>query len=130
MRCSRAGVYPGITEYPLDISLRQPMQLSHTPVNTPLSIHIDTSELTQSERVLACCAIAKEKLETGDYDSGCAALEPWWTLGKWPRHSGLTDGATAELLLVSGALSGWVASSQQIPGGRKPAEALLSGAIA
>lgn len=99
-------------------------------MNTPLSIHIDTPELTQSERVLACCAIAKEKLETGDYDSGCAALKPWWTLGQWPHHSGLTDGATAELLLVAGTLSGWVASSQQIPGGRKPAEALLSGAIA
>ena len=100
------------------------------PVNTLRSIHSDTPELTQSERVLACCAIAKEKLEAGDYDSGCAALEPWWTLGDWPRHLGLTDEATAELLLVAGTLSGWAASSQQIAGGRKPAEALLSGAIA
>ncbi len=77
-----------------------------------------------------CCRIAKEKLETGDYDSGCATLEPWWTLGQWPRHAGLTDAAAGELLLVAGTLSGWVASCQHIPGGRKPAEALLSGAIA
>jgi signal transduction histidine kinase/ActR/RegA family two-component response regulator len=80
--------------------------------------------------VLACCAIARGKLEVGDYDSGCAALERWWTLGQWPRHAGLTNLATAELLLVAGTLSGWVASSQRIPGGRKPAEALLSGAVA
>src|SRR6185369_17797357 len=86
--------------------------------------------LSQSEEVLACCEIARQKLETGEYNAGCAALEEWWRLGEWPRHRGLTDTATAELLLVAGTLSGWVASSQQIPGGRKPAEALLSGAIA
>jgi tetratricopeptide (TPR) repeat protein len=51
-------------------------------------------------------------------------------LGEWPKQSGLSCLATAELLLVAGTLSGWVASSKQILGGRKPAEALLSGAIA
>jgi len=99
-------------------------------VNRPLSTHLDIPELSQSEQVLVCCTIAKEKLEAGDYDSGCAALAPWWTLGRWPRHAGLTNAATAELLLIAGTLSGWVASSQHIPGGRKPAEALLSGAVA
>ena len=92
--------------------------------------NVATPPLTRSEEVLACCAIAREKLEAGNYDSGCAALASWWTLGEWPRHAGLSDSATAELLLVAGTLSGWVASSQRIPGGRKPAEALLSGAIA
>ncbi len=87
-------------------------------------------ELSPSEQVLASCAIAREKLEAGDYDSGCLALRPWWSLGEWPLQSGLTNSAAAELLLVAGTLSGWVASSKQILGGRKPAEALLSGAIA
>src|SRR6185369_3941546 len=86
--------------------------------------------LSQSEEVLACCEIARQKLETGEYNAGCDALEEWWRLGEWPRHRGLTDTATAELLLIAGTLSGWVASSQQIPGGRKPAEGLLSGSIA
>ena len=99
-------------------------------MNTPATSHLETSPLTQSEQVIACCAIAREELEAGDYDSGCAALEHWWTLGQWPRHFGLTNLAFAELLLVAGTLSGWVASSQRIPGGRKPAEALLSGSIA
>jgi signal transduction histidine kinase/ActR/RegA family two-component response regulator len=86
--------------------------------------------LTTSEQVLACCAIAREKLELGDYDAGCDALQPWWVLGDWPRHSGLNNLAAAELLLAAGTLSGWVASCKHIPGGRKPAEALLSGSIA
>ncbi|HET8669450.1 MAG TPA: hypothetical protein VFM05_02135, partial [Candidatus Saccharimonadales bacterium] len=85
---------------------------------------------TASEQVLASCALAREKLEAGDYDAGCLALRPWWTLGEWPQQIGLTNSAAAELLLVAGTLSGWVASSKQILGGRKPAEALLSGAIA
>ena len=86
--------------------------------------------LSQSEEVKACCAIAREKLELGDYEAGCAALQRWWTLGEWPRHTGLDSFASAELLLVTGTLSGWMASSKHMAGGRKPAEALLNGAIA
>ena len=98
----------------------------------PLLNHITKAEssLTTSEHVLACCAIAREKLELGDYDAGCEALQPWWILGKWPQQSGLGNLAAAELLLVAGTLSGWVASCKHVPGGRKPAEALLSGSIA
>ena len=91
---------------------------------------IPEPSLSPTEQVLACCALAREKLEVGDYDSGCAALQPWWTLGEWPEQAGLSNLAAAELLLVAGTLSGWVASSKHIPGGRKPAEALLSGSIA
>src|SRR5262249_45475573 len=86
--------------------------------------------LSTSEQVKACCAMAREKLETGDYEAGCAALEAWWRLGEWPRHWGLDGLASAELLLVAGTLSGWVASSSQTTGGRKPAEALLNGSVA
>ena len=42
------------------------------------------SPLSESERVLACCTIAREKLEIGDYAAGVAALEQWWSLGIWP----------------------------------------------
>jgi len=86
--------------------------------------------LSASEQVLAACTAAREKLEIGDYDGGCTGLQLWWRLGEWPRLSGLSTLASAELLFMAGTLSGWVASSQQIPGGRKSAEALLSGSIA
>ena len=91
---------------------------------------ISEDSLTASEQVLIGCSIAQEKLEIGDYEAGCQGLQRWWTLGKWPRLSGLSTLASAELLFVAGTLSGWVASSKQIPGGRKSAEALLSGSIA
>jgi signal transduction histidine kinase/ActR/RegA family two-component response regulator/predicted negative regulator of RcsB-dependent stress response len=99
-------------------------------MDTSVVEHFGAPALTMSEQVLACCAIAREKLVAGDYDSGCDALHHWWTLGEWPRQSGLSNSAAAELLLVAGTLSGWVASSKRIPGGRKPAEALLNGSIA
>ena len=82
-----------------------------------------------SEQVKACCTIAREKLEAGDYDEGCAALQRWWTVGEWPTHSGLEDRAAAELLFTAGVLSGLVGSIKQTFGGQKPAEALLNGAI-
>jgi len=90
----------------------------------------ELSPLTLSEQVEACCIIAREKLERGDYDAGCATLREWWTIGEWPKQDGLSQSAAAELLLVAGTLSGWVASTRQIAGGQKGAEGLLNGAIA
>jgi len=87
------------------------------------------SPLSESERVQACCTIAREKLEIGDYAGGVAALKSWWALGIWPRHRDLTDAAAAELLLTAGTLSGWMATTKQVNGGQKPAEAMLNGAI-
>jgi signal transduction histidine kinase/FixJ family two-component response regulator len=92
--------------------------------------HLESSPLTLSEQVEACCVLARERLETGDYDLGCAALQKWWTMGESPKHSGLTDRAAAELFFTAGVLSGWVSSTRQTYGGQKPAEGLLNGAIA
>lgn len=88
------------------------------------------SPTTASEQVLECCTTAREKLEVGDYDAGCVALQPWWTIGEWPKQTGLSQVAAAELLLTAGTLSGWVASTRHIEGGQNCAERLLSGAIA
>ena len=90
---------------------------------------IEYAPLTPSEEVHAFCTIAREKLEMGDYEAGCAALQPWWTIGEWPRQEGLSALAAAELLLIAGTLDGWVASTRQIVGGQKCAKRLLSGAI-
>jgi len=86
--------------------------------------------MTESERVEACCLIAREKLEVGDYEAGCAVLQPWWQLGSWPKHEGLLQRASAELLLIAGTLSAWIASTKRVQGAQKPAEALLNGSIA
>ena len=86
--------------------------------------------LSVDERVHACCTIAREKLEVGDYAAGCASLQPWWTFGEWPKHWILSNEAAADLLLTAGTLSGWIASTKQTLAGQKPAESLLNGAIA
>ncbi len=99
-------------------------------VEMKTSRQIDTAPLTLSEQVTACCTIARERLEAGQYDAGCAALQPWWTVGQWPVLAGLEAQAAAELLLTAGVLSGWIASTKQTYGGQKPAEGLLNGAIA
>jgi signal transduction histidine kinase/FixJ family two-component response regulator len=88
------------------------------------------SSLTASEEVLERCILSREKLELGDYDAGCAALQPWWTIGEWPKQVGLNQLAAAELLLTAGTLSGWVASTRHLDGGQNYAERLLSGAVA
>jgi len=92
--------------------------------------HVDYSPATASEQVLECCKIAREQFELGDYDAGCAALQPWWTLGEWPQQAGLSLLAAAELLLTAGTLGGWVASTRHVDGGQNCAERLLSGAVA
>ncbi len=96
---------------------------------TELKTQNQSSSLTASEQVKACCTIAREKIEAGDYDEGCAALQRWWTVGEWPKHSGLEERAAAELLFTAGVLSGLVGSIKQMFGGQKPAESLLNGAI-
>src|SRR5690348_15255584 len=105
------------------------MNVGHSPVlATPYSSD-PCSRLRESERVEACCITAREKLEIGDYVAGIAVLEPWWTFGNWPNHNDLSDSAAANLLLIAGTLSAWMATTQQVSGGQKPAEAMLNGAI-
>src|SRR5437868_9816218 len=90
--------------------------------------HADS--LQESERVRACCTIAREKIEIGDYDAGCSALAPWWKQGEWPNQKGLDQLAAAELLLITGCLTDSVARAKRIVGGQRLAEALISGSIA
>jgi len=91
---------------------------------------VDSVPLSTSERVQACCTIAREHLESGDYEAGCSSLNAWWKLGDWPMHQGLTNRASAELLLTAGILSGWIAGTRQVHGEQKQAAGLLNGAIA
>src|SRR6202171_6373406 len=92
--------------------------------------HIHSSPLTVSEMVQACCTIAREQIEIGDYEAGCAALQRWWNTGEWPRQFGLEPQAAAELMLTAGMLSGWVAGTGRVQGSQQLSEGLLNGGIA
>jgi signal transduction histidine kinase/ActR/RegA family two-component response regulator len=91
---------------------------------------IQRHSLADSERILACCIIAREKIQIGDYDAGCAVLAFWWRVGEWPNLKGLDGLAAAELLLTSGSLSDSVARVKRIVGGQRLAEALINGSLA
>src|SRR5215212_9769759 len=83
-----------------------------------------------SEQVLNCCTLAREKIEIGDYDAGCAVLSRWWQLGKWPTQHSLEPVAAAELLLTAGSLTDSAVRVKRMVGNQRIAEALISGAIA
>lgn len=98
--------------------------------NIVCSVAVPHDQFGQSERVLACCTIAREKIEVGNYDAGCDLLTSWWKLGEWPNQEGLSEHAAAELLLIAGSLTESIARAKRIVGGQRLAEALLCGAIA
>ncbi|MDQ1728058.1 MAG: hypothetical protein QOD33_183 [Pyrinomonadaceae bacterium] len=100
------------------------------PADTNLLKRLQASPLTISEQVQASCTIAREQLEVGDFDGGCATLRRWWEIGEWPRQQGLNQMAAAELLLTTGTLSDAIARTKRVAGGQRLAEALLNGAIA
>ncbi|HEV7681034.1 MAG TPA: ATP-binding protein [Pyrinomonadaceae bacterium] len=91
---------------------------------------VESVPTTPSHQVLESCAKARQKIEIGDYDAGCAALQQWWTIGEWPKQADLSQEAAAELFLTAGTLNGWVATTRRTAGGQKSAERLLSGAVA
>ena len=90
----------------------------------------ELEDFRETERVLNSCTIARQKIETGEYDAGCSALAPWWKLGEWPNQQDLKPGAAAELLLTTGSLTDSVVRVTRMVGGQRLAEALISGAIA
>jgi DNA-binding winged helix-turn-helix (wHTH) protein/Tfp pilus assembly protein PilF len=96
--------------------VRIPNQLQKTPTTT--------------EHVQVACSIARAQINLGNYDGARAVMQPWWTMGQWPKLAGLGPHSSADLLYTSGVLASSVSSTRQVPRGQKHAEALLSGAIA
>lgn len=90
---------------------------------------LPSPSLTPAEEVQVFCVIAREQIDAGNYDAACAVLKRWWTMGEWPKLDGLNSRLAADLLLTTGTLAGFVASTRQLSIGQKHAEALLNGAI-
>jgi TolB-like protein/Tfp pilus assembly protein PilF len=103
---------------------------THSDGSPDLPVRIPFGQLPSNEEVQVFCAIAREQIDVGNYEAACLVLKRWWTLGSWPRLSGLDSKSCADLLFTTGEVAGFVASAQQIPDGQKNAELLLSGSIA
>src|SRR5258707_3768305 len=72
----------------------------------------------------------EEPMSAGDYEAAREALAGVWSrIGERPRTEGLAPKDQAEVLLRTGALSGWLGSSGQIPGAQGFAKDLISESI-
>jgi len=91
---------------------------------------IASIDLTPSEQVQVYCTIAREQMDSGNYDAACKVLNWRWTFGNWPRLDGLNQQSCADLLFTAGELASYVANTTQMPRGQKHAEQLLNGSIA
>jgi tetratricopeptide (TPR) repeat protein len=91
---------------------------------------IASIDLTPSEQVQVYCTIAREQMDSGNYEAACKVLSWRWAFGNWPSLDGLNQQSCADLLFTAGELASYVANTTQIPRGQKHAEELLNGSIA
>src|SRR3977135_580008 len=78
----------------------------------------------------AKCRAAKELASAGDYEAAREVMHDLWDgIGQRPRIEGLAPRDQADVLLRAGALSGWLGSSEQVPGAQGFAKDLISESI-
>lgn len=86
--------------------------------------------LTGEERVLLRCRVAKELIEVGNYDAARDAMtEVWPDFWSRPASDGLSETATAEVLLRVGVLAGWIGSVRQIEDSQEMAKSFITESI-
>lgn len=80
-----------------------------------------------SDRAQELCARAKALEEAGKFEEARLILNEFWQrIGERPKLDDLDRPVRAELLLRVGALSGWIGSTNQIPGAQEIAKDLIS----
>ena len=79
------------------------------------------------DNALPLCELAWQLEEAGEFERAAETLQPFWKgLPHRPDTDGLSEEATAELLLRTGILTGWLGSAKQIPGSQEIAKDLIS----
>lgn len=88
---------------------------------------LDNPSLTAAERALLRCEAAADLMLRGQYEAAREALgELWDGVGQRPKVEELDGITTAEVLLQSGVLSGWLGSCRQMAGAQEAAKNLIS----
>jgi tetratricopeptide (TPR) repeat protein len=96
-------------------------------IDSKVSIQQQNSTSSLSERAQDLCARAKVLEEAGEFEDARATISEFWQrIGERPRVEGLDERARAEVLLRTGALSGWIGSSSQIAGAQEIAKDFIS----
>jgi len=80
-----------------------------------------------ADDVLPLCQLAKNLEEAGEFERAAETLSPFWSgLPDPPTTTGLQEEAHAELLLRTGALTGYLGSAKQVFGAQEIAKDLIS----
>lgn len=81
-----------------------------------ISPKLDLSHLTPNEQAELKCRTALELKDRDEHDASREAMFPIWNgvIGSRPNTKGLNDAVTAEVLLITGILSGWLGSRSEI----------------
>lgn len=88
---------------------------------------LDNPSLTADERALLRCEVAADLTLRGQYEEARDALGDLWRgIGQRPNVEGLEEGATAEVLLQVGVLSGWLGACKQVADAQEAAKNLIS----
>jgi tetratricopeptide (TPR) repeat protein len=91
------------------------------------SIVENAAEISVADNVIPLCELAKGLEEAGEFESAAETLRPFWSgLLHRPQTKELSRDARAELLLRTGALSGWLGSAKQVTGAQEFAKDLIS----
>lgn len=94
---------------------------------TELLRELERPDLSNSDRALLRCELARRHEQAGDYEAASEALaELWQGVGARPNLQGLRSAAKAEVLLRVGALTGWIGSANKIEGAQETAKDLMS----
>jgi tetratricopeptide (TPR) repeat protein len=80
-----------------------------------------------ADDVLPLCQLAKDLEEAGEFERAAETLSPFWSgLPDRPTTTGLKEESGAELLLRTGALTGYIGSAKQVSGAQEVAKDLIS----
>lgn len=91
------------------------------------SLKNQSGDLTLVQRAELSCRLAKQLEKAGEYEKACEALEEFWPdHNAPPKLEGLDREMTAQVLLRTGALAGWLGSSHQSNGSQETAKDLIT----
>ena len=96
-------------------------------MNLQTSVFENRNDVSVINNALPLCELAWRLEEAGEFERAAETLRPFWKgLPHRPDTDGLSDEATAELLLRTGILTGWLGSAKQISGSQEIAKDLIS----
>lgn len=96
-------------------------------INQMESMELEALTATGNERAHIICARARELQDAQQFEDAKLVLAEYWpAMGERPKLDGLDTDARAELLLLTGTLTGWLGSVRQMPGAQETAKDLIS----